>query len=534
MSTDAFSEKGQRMQGGTPPDGWRPGDETAPSVLREDDLRVPRLLGGIGVTLVLIGSMALFFNLTRPPEQVRVGLGWTIILLTLGLCGMLIHAAFERDAQYRLAYLALGLALLLAGAGFFIAQHWYGGLLAWGVLFLALALLFLLGFLRNTHEPFAPGTSDPFLRNLAEFGLGIGGAVMAVIGLGAGMIQVQFLMTYGLLLSLIGLVYLLCFAANRGARDDLGHNTGWAVAGLGLLVVAIALIRTLINPSGPFFIPQGFSLLLLGCTYIVAGLAMSLDSSLVVLTRRELGAFFYSPMAYLCLFGFVVFSWVTYIFFIGQLQDVNSGPSFEPILQYYYYGLFPVFVSCFVVPVLTMRMLSEEQRSGTMEVLLTAPVDEVTVVLSKFLAALVTYMVMWLPYGLLLLAIPLSGGNAFDYRPMLGFLVGVLVTGAAFVSMGLFFSSLTDNQVVSGVLTFAGMLGLLAISLFAFQARGRAGMESGPGNILGLVLTHMSYLHLWLRCLEGRMIPRYFLFPLSLTVLWLFLTVKVLESRKWR
>jgi ABC-2 type transport system permease protein len=174
---------------------------------------------------------------------------------------------------------------------------------------------------------------------------------------------------------------------------------------------------------------------------------------------------------------------------------------------------------------MTMNLLSEENRSGTLEVLLTAPVSEGQIVLSKFLAALLTYMVTWAPAGLYLLAIPLSGGNPFDYRPLLSFLVCMLVWSAGFVAMGLFFSSLTRNLLVAAILTGAGMI-LLTVIYF-------------PAHMLAerkwtAILTHMSYLDTWLSSLEGKIIPRQLLFPGSMAVLFLFLTYKVLESRKWR
>ena len=79
------------------------------------------------------------------------------------------------------------------------------------------------------------------------------------------------------------------------------------------------------------------------------------------------------------------------------------------------------------------------QRSGTMEVLLTAPVDETTVVFSKFLAGLITFLVVWAPFGLYLVTIPVSGGTPFDYRPLLSFFITLVVTGAGFIGMGLGF-----------------------------------------------------------------------------------------------
>jgi ABC-type transport system involved in multi-copper enzyme maturation permease subunit len=211
-------------------------------------------------------------------------------------------------------------------------------------------------------------------------------------------------------------------------------------------------------------------------------------------------------------------------FWVVELADGRTVT--EPIVQSYIFGLFPVFSVVVVVPMLTMRLLSEEHRAGTLEVLLTAPVDESTVVLSKFISALTTYLLMWLPLGLYLAAIPLSGGNAFDYRPLLSFGVALTTTGACFVSGGLFFSSLTRSQIASGALAGAFMMLLTFVYFPAHMLP--------ESSAWGVVLKHMSYLDLWYSSLEGTIVPKFLLFFISLTILTLFMTVKVLESRKWR
>jgi ABC-type transport system involved in multi-copper enzyme maturation permease subunit len=179
-----------------------------------------------------------------------------------------------------------------------------------------------------------------------------------------------------------------------------------------------------------------------------------------------------------------------------------------------------------LVPVLTMRIFSEERRTGTLEMMFTAPVDEPVVVLSKFLAMLIYFMGVWAPWGLFLVGLWYWGGEPFDYRPLIGFAIALLFTGSAFLSMGVFFSSLTRNQLVAAVFTFVGMFTFLLI----FFVKGML-----PGDHwLRTVLTHVSFIDLWINVMQGRMAPRDLVIYLSLTIFWLFLTVKVLESRKWR
>src|SRR5262249_21387406 len=119
---------------------------------------------------------------------------------------------------------------------------------------------------------------------------------------------------------------------------------------------------------------------------------------------------------------------------------------FEPVTFYFLYNFFVLIAVIFIVPVLTMRLLSEEKRSGTLEVLLTAPLKDYQVVLSKFFAAFVVYMLAWASWAMFLLALRVEGGRPFDYRPLLAFYIALACTGAGFISMGLFFSALTRNQ----------------------------------------------------------------------------------------
>jgi ABC-type transport system involved in multi-copper enzyme maturation permease subunit len=515
MSSNAITEQ-PTGAGGFPGGPWRPDGDTGPSRIREDEPSLPRTLGMIGALLVVVGGMALGFNLYG--RSVRVGTGWSILFLATGLAFLLFHAAFDRDMQIRRMYLAFGCAIALLGA-FLCAfpKPAAGALFRYGVPCLILALLFLLAFLRNE--------TDLAIRDIAQQFLGGGGALMALIGLVGGNIRGEFFLPYGVVLSLLGLVYVAAFVATRGLSNDLAYYAAVGLAGAGLVVVAVALGRSFFSDASTrYFITYGTLLVFVGLLYTATGGMLASDAPLFVLTRRELGAFFFSPMAYLVLFGFSIVAWYEYAQFLGNLTGVRN--LFEPIVAFYFIDFYPVFTVLFIVPVLTMRLLSEENRSGTLEVLLTAPVDEMVVVLSKFLAALISYLVIWIPYFLYLLALPMGGAAPFDYRPLLSFFIIMVVSGASFVSMGLFFSSLTKSQVASGVLTFAGMV-LLSATYFV----SRSSVEDSAWH---KVLMHMSFIHLWISTLEGKITPQFVLFPLSMTILFVFLTVKVLESRKWR
>jgi ABC-2 type transport system permease protein len=199
----------------------------------------------------------------------------------------------------------------------------------------------------------------------------------------------------------------------------------------------------------------------------------------------------------------------------------------EAIVVNYIISFIPVVVHMFFVPALTMRLLSEEQRSGTLEVMLTAPVNEVSVVIGKFLAAWIFYNLLWLPWWIFLVSLRYFGNEEFDYRPILSFNVALAVISAGFISMGLFCSSLTSNQIVAAVFTFVGMMTHLAL----YFSQGLPWFSSGP---IAEAMQYVNFIDLWIESLRGTIAPRYLVFHLSLTIFFLFATVKVLEARKWK
>ena len=183
------------------------------------------------------------------------------------------------------------------------------------------------------------------------------------------------------------------------------------------------------------------------------------------------------------------------------------------------------------IPLLTMRLLSEENRTGSLEVLLTAPLDETVVVLSKLCAALVFFMLLWLPWGLCLISLRVEGGQPFEYRPLLIFYFMLAVSGASFLAMGLFFSSLTRNQIIAAVMTVTGML--LFFAVFFVERQFMNQRDAVVGSALVPILNHISFVDLWFTSLNGEITPKFYLFQISAALFWIFLTVKVLESRRW-
>jgi ABC-2 type transport system permease protein len=506
-----------------------------PSEMVADQPTLARIIGSLGAALTIFGGLAMALNLSG--RVASVGSGWAAFAIAIGISGLLFHAAFDYEVQFRRAYMLFGYMLLLMGSiCFLLPLFGKPGLFGLGCLAFIMALLFILAFLR--HE------TDATIAGMAKAALGFVGSISAVVGITGCLIGPENLRSSPFLAEffvagLFGMLFLASYLGSRGMSDDFTYKVARLALWGGLILLTYALLRSALPPflysfgyikvrPAEFLIPGGFLLMVLGTLYFVTAALVSSDSKLAVLTQRELGSMFFSPIAYFVLLGFVVAGWFGYVDFINRLSDPRSN-NIEPIVRNYVIDLVPVFAIIFIVPAITMRLLSEEQRSGTIEVLLTAPVDEYTIVLSKFFAGFVMYLVVWAPFGLYLLALPLSGAPAFDYRPLISFFVGLCVTGAAFISMGLFFSSLSKNQIISGVLTFAGMLGLFIVAIIRERIFGQ-----NPASPWYQVLMHISYLDVWHTTLEGKLVPKFLLFHASSAVFWLFLTTKVLESRKWK
>jgi ABC-2 type transport system permease protein len=526
MPSNAIKHPPETRPGGS----WRNQPDTGPSVLRQDDPKIARAIGLFGAAAIIFGGMALMLH--SAGRVTLMGVGWAAFCLTIGIAALLFHAAFDSDVQIRRLYMAFGYLCLVVGGFLTVVPYnnQSGSLFGQGYLCLFLGLLFLLAYLRNEDETRWRRTAENVL-------LGVG-AAMAVAGLAGGNIKGDFLTPIGLLLALLGLVFVSAFIGSRGIGDDLAYRAGLGIGGVGVLAFLVALLRSLLPPlfyrwhwtqtqPGDYLVPYGILLMGMGLLYLFIALLHCSELPWIALTRRELGALFYSPIAYILLFVFVIahglaYGWVV----LNMLLSEASTP--EPIVGVFILQWAAIISTIAAVPVLTMRLLSEEKRAGTLEVLLTAPVDEGAVVISKFLGACVMYMTMWLPFGLFLIYLRIDGNAPFDYRPLLSFAIGLAATTAAFISMGLFFSSLTRSQIASGVLTFAGMLGWTLIFLINIPLT-----RLMPSSAWVTVIRHLSYIDVWIDTLDGKLLPRQLLFFASITVVWLFLSVKVLESRKW-
>lgn len=509
---------------------WAAHIEKAPSQIREDEPTVARTIGMIGMLFLVMGGLGRFGKWVN-----LFGLGSRLnpitmtVMIILGVIGLLTHAAFEKDLQIRRIYWGKGLALIGLGALCALIRL-FTGEEAWfavGYLMMFGGLFFLLAVLR--HE------TDQLITDLTlQLMLYAGGAMASVAILFGNNFNGPFLIPYGIVLSILGLMFLVSYVRFQGVDSPKGVLISKGIGFLACVALAVGVLRSVGPPliyalgwqgTQPdfYFIPNGLTYILIGSLYLMIFLFQNSDKPLVVLTRRELSSFFFSPIIYIVLAGVVIMGWFSYIQFAGSF--FGEVATVEPIVRRMFWALIFVLMVTFMVPALTMRLLSEEKRTGTLEVLMTAPVKESSVVLSKFFAAFVLFLVMWTPLILYLIAFRMIGGQPFEYQVLFCFLIALIVTGAHFIGMGVFFSSLTGNQIASAVMTFTGML-----ALFAFYfLQGVVERES-----LWLpILRHMDYVSLWQRSFQGTFLPSQLLFHLSMTIIWLFATIKIMESRRW-
>jgi ABC-2 type transport system permease protein len=240
-----------------------------------------------------------------------------------------------------------------------------------------------------------------------------------------------------------------------------------------------------------------------------------------LLLAREVESLFLTPIHYGVITVALLFNGWSFWYALQQFQG-NIEESVR-----FFFGQSPLvwLVIVLVPPLLTMRLFAEERRTGTLEMLLTAPVGEVEVVLAKFGAGFAFYLALWLP-SLLYLAIVKSYGALPDLGALATSYLGIALVGALFTAAGLFASSLTSTQVLAAVLATVFNLLLLLVPLF--------------GQIVGLEAVERFFVELsiWRHFADsfakGVVDTAHVAFYLLLGAVILFWTVRSLESQRWR
>ena len=241
------------------------------------------------------------------------------------------------------------------------------------------------------------------------------------------------------------------------------------------------------------------------------------------IVRRELVAYFSSPLAYIVLTAFLLMQGYIFSIIVSFLNNPMTQ-AMTPLRLFFGGTVFFWLFLLFIVPVITMRLIAEERRSGTIEVLLTSPVTEAQVVIGKFLAALIFYLVLWLPT--VLYVVVLKQHSTIDIRPVLAGYLGVMLIGFMFLAVGTFTSTLTNNQLIAAIMAFAALVVLFSIGLLEQLLVSSSWLREALG-----------YMNLWTHMddyAKGIVDTRHVVYELSVGLLFLFLAAKSLEVKKWR
>ncbi|MCI8599969.1 MAG: ABC transporter permease subunit [Oscillospiraceae bacterium] len=234
---------------------------------------------------------------------------------------------------------------------------------------------------------------------------------------------------------------------------------------------------------------------------------------MLAILKRELSSYFTSPIGYVFLAVFYFFSGM---FFYSVLYSNSTD------ISYVFSGMFTVLL--FVVPLLTMRLMSEEKKQKTDQLLLTSPVSLTGLVLGKFLAAVCMYAIalaVTVVYSLIL-----AGFASPEWMVVIGNIFGSLLLGAALIAIGLFISSMTENQMIAAVGSFAVMMFILMMDSFV-------SIIPSSLSFISKILTGLSFMTRYNELVTGILNIGTILFFISVAVVFNFLTVRVLEKRRW-
>ncbi len=244
------------------------------------------------------------------------------------------------------------------------------------------------------------------------------------------------------------------------------------------------------------------------------------------LTRRELSAYFFSMTGYSIIAGAVFLMGLSFFVMLKNLQDTSTP---MPVTELFFATPFFWLIVLLATPVITMRLFAQERFSGTFETLMTAPVSDTQVVLAKFSAAWLFHFFMWLPLlGIILLLRRFtSEPAAVDLASISGTFLGIGLLGGAFMALGCFASALTRSQMIAAMISLAGGVGLFLVSFLGNRL-------DTDGGLLPQIFAYLNLFDHMDDFARGVVDTRPVIFFLTLTITFLFLTLRVLESRRWR
>ena len=251
-------------------------------------------------------------------------------------------------------------------------------------------------------------------------------------------------------------------------------------------------------------------------------------TNVLAIAQKELRSYFASPIGYVImglfalLFGFFFYNYLA--FFVRSSEQMMMGGGTPNVNQHMIAGLLQnaAVIILFVMQMITMRTYSEEKRSGTIELLLTSPVTDVQIILGKFFGAMGLYAAM-LGVTVLYIGMLFFLGNP-EWKPIVAGYLGLLLMGGCFISVGLLVSSLTKNQIVAGIATFAVFLFLWVINWIGENA----------GATTRDIVNYLSITQHFDDFTRGVIDTKHLVYYLSFITFGLFLTAKSVDAERWR
>jgi gliding motility-associated transport system permease protein len=259
---------------------------------------------------------------------------------------------------------------------------------------------------------------------------------------------------------------------------------------------------------------------------VIADVDLKVMRKFYALLSREVRSYFHSPIAYIVLIFFLLISGVDFYF---QISFMNQRQVQYTVQEAFFNSVFFWFAFVLIFPLITMRLFAEEFKLGTIEPLMTAPVRDWQVVLSKFFGALIFYLILWVPPAFYFIIFQRITGQAAAHSAgaYLGSYLMLLLLGMFYLSIGCLASVLTRNQIIAAIISFCAITLLFFLGLVQFIL---LDVSSATRDLLGYfsAIEHMGTFS------RGVIDTRPIVFYLSMTIVMLALTYQAFQSRKWR
>jgi ABC-2 type transport system permease protein len=253
---------------------------------------------------------------------------------------------------------------------------------------------------------------------------------------------------------------------------------------------------------------------------------------LIAITGKELRIYFTSPMAYVVIGIFLLINGYLFyniVFFAvnqamqlvriqGSLPQININ---EMIFRPVFHNM--AIIMILTLPMLTMRLLAEEKKEKTSELLMTSPISITQMILGKYLAAFLIFCLMLLLTGFMPILLDQYGN--MRWGPVLSGYLGLLLLGSVFLSFGILASSITENQIIAG---FVGFGLLLMLWLIGWASQGIS------GSVMGSFVSYLSVGEHFNKFVKGLIDTSAMIYLISLTITGLFLAHRIIESQRWR